>query len=272
MADVPRRFMWITPGRLFYSGLLGTPSVRCLGAWTLYFSNDAPLRLSIESNGDGCKQWQEGRLAVVSPYRLHRVASEARHVQDVLIEPETIDVECIADPLKAMLHSEGVQDMSRPGVAALLDRLSGARDRLAFQVDPLAADDPSFDALLFGSRLAPRKLDLRIMKAVRMLQDPQTMDMSAQALADGVQLSFFRFLHLFKSEVGVPLRTFRSWKRARGWLNYVTQDINLTAIAHHTGYPDSAHFSRSVRQVFGLQPKDIVAGCRRLMLYRDSES
>src|SRR5690349_5748327 len=29
------RFMWITPARIFYAGLLGRPSVRRLGAWAL---------------------------------------------------------------------------------------------------------------------------------------------------------------------------------------------------------------------------------------------
>jgi AraC-like DNA-binding protein len=33
------------------------------------------------------------------------------------------------------------------------------------------------------------------------------------------------------------------------------------------GYPDSTHFSHSVRQVYGLTPKSIFAGCRKLALY-----
>jgi AraC-like DNA-binding protein len=37
----------------------------------------------------------------------------------------------------------------------------------------------------------------------------------AQACAEQVHLSFSRFLHLFKEEVGVPFRSFRTWKRAR---------------------------------------------------------
>ena len=55
-------------------------------------------------------------------------------------------------------------------------------------------------------------------------------------------------------------------------LKYVTQDANLTEIAHHAGYPDSAHFSRSIRQVFGLQPKEVMAGSRRLAMHGASES
>jgi AraC-like DNA-binding protein len=257
--------MWITPGRVFYGGLLGAPSLRRLGAWTLYFSCDAALRLALEAGGDA--RWHEGGLAVVPPYRPHRLASAGRHVSDILIEPETIDAARLDDPLRAVLQGEGMLDMAQPVVRGLLARLHAAHDRLASQLDPLPANDAVFDSFVFGTTLPQPPLDPRILVVLEILMDDDALDTSAQELADRAQLSFHRFLHLFKDEVGVPLRTFRSWKRARTWLKHVTGDTNLTDIAHRIGYPDSAHFSRSVRQVFGLQPKDVIAGCRRLALH-----
>lgn len=47
----------------------------------------------------------------------------------------------------------------------------------------------------------------------------------------------------------------------------MTQSSNLTDIALDAGYPDSTHFSHSIRQVYGLTPKSIFAGCRKLALY-----
>lgn len=261
------RFMWITPGRVFYGGLLGAPTLRRLGSWTLYFSRDATLRLSFDAAGD--VRWHEGRLAVVPPYRSHRLASAAREVCDILIEPETIDAAGLDEPLRAVLQGEGMLDTAQPVLAGLLERLCEAHDQLASQLDPLPADDAAFDTLVFGTTLAEPALDPRIIAALETLKDDDGLDASAQELADRTQLSFHRFLHLFSDEVGVPLRTFRSWKRARVWLKHVTEESNLTEVAHRIGYPDSAHFSRSVRQVFGLQPKDVIAGCRRLALYRE---
>jgi AraC-like DNA-binding protein len=266
-AGASTRFMWITPGRVFYGGLLGAPTLRRLGSWTLYFSRDATLRLSIEAGGDA--RWHEGRLAVVPPYRTHRLASSGRHVCDILIEPETINAAGLEDPLRTALQSEGMLDTAQPVVQGLLERLDAAHDHLASQVLPLPADDAAFDALVFGMALPKSALDPRIVAALETLKDDDKLDASAQELAGHARLSFHRFLHLFSNEVGVPLRTFRSWKRARAWLKHVTEDASLTDIAHRIGYPDSAHFSRSVRQVFGLQPKDVVAGCRRLALYRE---
>jgi AraC-like DNA-binding protein len=261
------RFMWITPGRVFYGGLLGAPTLRRLGSWTMYFSRDATLRLSIEVGGDA--RWHEGRLAVVPPYRSHRLMSAARHVCDILIEPETIDAAGLDDPLRAVLRSEGMLDTAQPVLGGLLERLCAAHDGLASQLDPLPADDAAFDTFVFGATFPKPALDPRIIAALETLKDDDNLDASAQELADRARLSFHRFLHLFSNEVGVPLRTFRSWKRARAWLKHVTEDASLTEIAHRIGYPDSAHFSRSVRQVFGLQPKDVIAGCRRLALYRE---
>ena len=49
-------------------------------------------------------------------------------------------------------------------------------------------------------------------------------------------------------------------------LYFVTQNANLATIALDAGYPDSTHFSHSIRNVFGLTPKSIFAGCRKLAL------
>ena len=62
-------------------------------------------------------------------------------------------------------------------------------------------------------------------------------------------------------------RSFRTWHRARSLLYYVRQNSNLTDIALDAGYPDSTHFSHSIRQVYGLTPKSIIAGCRDLALF-----
>jgi AraC-like DNA-binding protein len=77
-------------------------------------------------------------------------------------------------------------------------------------------------------------------------------------------LSFSRFLHLFKQQTDTSFRNLRAWKRARSLLLHVTRDANLVNVALETGYPDSTHFSHTIRQVYGLRPRDIFAGSRRL--------
>jgi AraC-like DNA-binding protein len=125
----------------------------------------------------------------------------------------------------------------------------------------------AFDEAVFGEALATKRLDRRIARVVEQIKREPCDYMSAEDCAKTVNLSFSRFLHLFKAEVGAPFRSFRTWKRARALLPYVNQDANLTHIALDIGYPDSTHFSHSIRQVYGLKPTDIFAGSRRLAIY-----
>ena len=81
--------------------------------------------------------------------------------------------------------------------------------------------------------------------------------MTAADCAASVNLSPSRFLHLFKEQTGISFRAFRAWKRARHLLHFVNEDINLAHLAQDIGYPDSTHFSHSIRRFYGLQPRAI---------------
>lgn len=262
-----KRFMWITPGRVLYSGLLGAPSTRRLGGWIVYFSADVPFSLCIGSHAPAKELWSLGIVAIVKPYQSHSVASAARNLSNIILEPESVDLSRLAGLLGTLLRGGGgVFDDRHAQATALRGMLGDARDRLGRVPGSLAAEDAAFDRFVFGAPLPRPDLDARIAKALELLDDGGEAEPSAHALAAATQLSFSRFVHLFKQEVGVPLRTFRSWKRARSLLHLVTQDTSLTEIAQRTGYPDSAHFSHSIRQVFGLQPKELMAGSRRITL------
>lgn len=128
-----------------------------------------------------------------------------------------------------------------------------------------AVDD--FDRVMLGGHLPARVVDPRIRRVIDSIERDPAATVSAQSRAQSVHLSFSRFLHLFREEVGVPFRAFRTWKRARSLLHPVNRDANLAHVALDTGYPDGTHFSRSVRQVYGLRLRGNFAGSRRLELF-----
>jgi len=251
--------MWITPGRVLYSGLLGQPSVRRIGGTSVYLAQQAPIRVSIDGG-----EWEEGNVLVVPPHLPHRIACDARFITDLIVEPETVDRASLpafmGDRRGAVQASEFVGRVHR-----VLQRVQGGDLRLRL-------DDAAFDELLFGQALPRATLDPRIEQVLSDIAKDPGSATSAQEYAARVRLSFYRFVHLFKNEVGVPLRTFRTWKRARSLLNYVTENASLADIAQHTGYPDSSHFSHSIRLVFGLTPKDVFAGSRKLELHAQPEA
>lgn len=251
------RIMWITPDRVFYVGLLGAPSVRTMGGIVVYVALDGDIHIRTEQGPGGLDgDWQRTDLAVVQPYVRHQVACDTRHIAVLKVEPESVDLAQLPPLLRApsgALAEAGFVAHVRACHARLV---AGGRQR------DLQLED--FDHLLFGRALAPRQMDPRIAAVLeRIKRDP-----AAQAMAEDFavqsRLSFSRFLHLFKQEVGAPFRSFRTWKRARSLLHYVNRETNLAHVALDAGYPDSTHFSHSIRQVYGLKPRDIFAGSRKL--------
>lgn len=246
------RLMWITPERVFYHGLLGTPAVRTMGSVIVYAAVEGELRVRV-AGGD----WQTTTMAVVQPYEPHQVIAQARLIDVVKLEAETVDPAMLPQPL----HGSGAIDAPE-----LLERIRAVQRRLAGRN---GAPEPGthFDPEFFGRPIAGRRIDPRIEVVVEQIRMHPAGMTSAQQHARQVNLSFSRFLHLFKDEIGVPFRIFRAWKRARDLLRYVNGGASLAQVALEAGYPDSTHFSHSIRQVYGLKPSDIFAGSRRLAIF-----
>jgi len=249
------RLMWITADRVFYFGLLGSPTVRQMGSVLVYVSvAGSAIRIRLEGG-----EWQRTEMAVVPPYVPHQVMSESRMVNVVKVEAETVDLGAL--PLE--LCGRGAMDAP--------EFVSRVRER-AWEL-PVGAQvvnllDLDFDLAVFGAKLPTRIIDRRILAVLGRIKSDPSAPAVAKEYAAMAHLSFSRFLHLFKQEVGAPFRSFRTWKRARNLLNYVVhKDCNLSYIALDTGYPDSTHFSHSIRQVYGLKPSEIFAGSRRLAVH-----
>lgn len=250
------RLMWITPDRVFYVGLLGAPSVRTIGAVIAYVAVEGTIRVSIDGG-----EWQTTQLAVVPPYVPHRVTSEARLIHVVQLEAESVDMAALPAPMA------GCGAIDAPW---FVEHVRRCREELTVQGRDIDLKAVDFDRLFFGQAIPSRHVDRRIRAVIDRIKSDPSLPCCAQACAEQVHLSFSRFLHLFKQEVGVPFRGFRTWKRARSLLHYVNRDSNLAHVALDRGYPDSTHFSHSIRQVYGLKPKDIFAGSRRLAIYAQS--
>lgn len=271
LSDRRMRVMWLNNDRVFYAGLLGLVSVRTMGGWLVYASLGAPLRIALEDAVAGIAAseapWQTAQLAVVPPWVPHRVACDERLICSITIEPETVDEAAL--PAWLRQHAGPVPD-SHAEVAPMLQRVRRAHAWLRGPGRQADWQTACFDQALFGAPLAPRRIDPRIAQVLQAMRDDPAQLTTGQDCAAQVGLSFSRFLHLFKAEVGTPFRSLRTWKRARSLLHHVTRDTPLVHVALDTGYPDSTHFSHSIRQVYGLKPRDLFAGSRTLTVLGDS--
>lgn len=246
--------MLITPERVFYAGLLGRPRQRGSGAFHIYVAVKGGLRLAVEG---ACESF--GELAVVPPHVRHTIASDYRSVICVLIEPETVRAGAL-DALAARVSGAERQ--------FFVDRIRAAYELLLHQQCGDDIVSAAFDTMCLGEALPRRLLDPRMVRAIAQIGRFCGEPVTAASCAAEAGLSSSRFLHLFKQETGISFRSFRAWKRARHLLHFANQDINLAHLAQDIGYPDSTHFSHSIRRFYGLQPRAIFEGSRDLAIYR----
>ena len=269
LADKRNRVMWLNNDRVFYAGLLGAVSVRTMGGWLVYVSLGAPIRIAVGDAETGTlpadAPWQTTELAVVPPYVPHRVACDERLICSITVEPETVDETRLPAVLRGAPGAVAGDDAAR-----LVQRVRAAHAWLRTHGREVDLQTTSFDECFFGQALVPRRIDPRIASVLEDIRNDPSQPTTAQDCANAVGLSFSRFLHLFKAEVGTPFRSLRTWKRARSLLHHVTRDANLVHVALDTGYPDSTHFSHSIRHVYGLKPRDLFAGSRQLTVLGDS--
>lgn len=65
-------------------------------------------------------------------------------------------------------------------------------------------------------------------------------------------LSPSRFRHLFAQDVGLPFRRYVLWRRLRLAVTALGDGADATTAAHAAGFADLAHFSRTLKAMFGV--------------------
>lgn len=248
------KYMLVLRDRVFYSGLLGGDmKKRTLGAIAIYLAPSGSIRV----NTSGCKEWVTLDVAIVPPYQAHQVTSKSGEIISILIEPER---------LSSSICNRLIKEIGNTfNSLSYVERFRAAAAYLSNEtlIDELNSD--AFDIAVFGHPLSRRTLQPRV---ETVLNELETLSFDSQVLAGDlakmVGLSSSRFLHLFKEQTGVSFRDYRMWRRARAFLLFANHSDRLTDVALNLGYPDSSHFSHSIRKIFGLNPKSIRTGSKNL--------
>ncbi|MGV9925220.1 helix-turn-helix transcriptional regulator [Nocardia rhamnosiphila] len=78
-------------------------------------------------------------------------------------------------------------------------------------------------------------------------------------LAAAVAISPSRLSHLFSQHVGLPYAAWRRWTRLQLASRTVRTGGTLTEAAHAAGFTDSAHLTKTCRDLFGITPTEALA-------------
>lgn len=204
----------------------------------------------------GVETWQSCRAAVIGANVSHSIANPDGPLCLLYLEKTSNNFRSIMDyhcvTFGCDIRAEPLV-LQQPVSTDILDTLRAAR--LA-QVTPQRAEDLKQTCLqLFHGNIAePLPLDPRIAKIlVHLHQDPGT-SFTGSELADIACLSPSRMQHLFKQQIGIPVRKYILWTRLRHVLELALGGTPLTTSSHQSGFSDSAHFSRTFRSMFGLAP------------------
>ncbi|MFL1553013.1 helix-turn-helix domain-containing protein [Pseudomonas sp. D47] len=113
---------------------------------------------------------------------------------------------------------------------------------------------PCLETLDVHLRQLPRRplIDPRVERALSALDQHLSGKVSAQALAHAAHLSLSQLERLFTHQLGLPVRRLVLWRRVRTALRLALAGSSLTEAAHTAGFADSAHFSRTMKQMFGV--------------------
>lgn len=186
---------------------------------------------------------------VVPPDVWHRITTLQEGVF-LYIDPGAPGGRAIANLLKAGMHAL-LPDEARSFRVIVADALADgdAADPIGRLMRLLGLCEAS------GDKIDPRIESLLEQIAVA---DPPILD--SGGLAASLGLSRSRLVHLFTDSVGIPLRSFLLWTKLRRAFESIAAGSTLTEAAHSGGFADSAHFSRTCRAKFGINPRALTGG------------
>jgi AraC-like DNA-binding protein len=106
----------------------------------------------------------------------------------------------------------------------------------------------------------PPSIDHRVKRVLRALPGKlaEAEPVSLGAVAASVRLSPSRFLHVFTTSVGVPLRPYVLWLRLQCGARELARGTSVADAAYAAGFSDAAHFTRMFRRMIGATPRQVL--------------
>ncbi|MEQ8692002.1 MAG: AraC family transcriptional regulator [Pseudomonadales bacterium] len=230
--------LYLWPHRVVYLGVSPDNERHRHHAAQLCVGLDADVQVRASADDT----WLSAKAVLIPPDQDHQVDAGSGRILALYWEPESDDYPFndIPETLQPYPVTADGRDWlrqsfdDRPDAAQLW-----ARCEYAFNIQSrksLAGADARVNAVINHIRRVPQE------------------DHGVDALAARVHLSPSRLSHLFKAHVGVPIRQFVLWTRARTVVVLAVKGATLTEAAHATGFADAAHMSNAFRRMFGFAP------------------
>lgn len=242
----------INAGALYLGPGLKT-AVHALHNYKIYVavSGDFDLHLM------GGRVFRSCTAVVIAPDRPHRIISRGAVVGAFYLVPETVEARRVSFFFKK-------KEVFAPPAKVLLSVTPRLR---SFMANGCSVEEAEEVCTYLFNNLTPNNamglaLDTRILRALEHLDSRMGHQVRLAEIAHEVALSQSRLEHLFKEQVGIPISRYRLWSRTRAALMLMATKRPLTDIALDAGFSDSAHLSRTFRQMIGISPSTLLRTTR----------
>lgn len=192
------------------------------------------------------------RAALIGANVRHSFGNSTGRLVNLYFDPESRTARELAEKMNAQDYLEiesGIIKNFSPALQNGWESTFSCRDAFALTENLLQT--------LFQARKTESDFDPRIARALEILKNAPDNLISAETVAAEINLSPSRFAHLFRAQVGLPVRRYLLWTRLRNAVPMLGEGVTLTTTAHAAGFADSAHLTRTFRQMFGLAPSEV---------------
>ncbi|MGH1338437.1 MAG: helix-turn-helix domain-containing protein [Aureispira sp.] len=111
---------------------------------------------------------------------------------------------------------------------------------------------------LFNLSPIERKIDDRILQTMEKITSTPIQNLRFEELLADIPLSISRIRHLFKAQVGISIQRYLLWVKVKKAFVQLTKGESLSQAAYTAGFADQAHMSRTIKDMFGLSPKQLL--------------
>ena len=183
--------------------------------------------------------------AIIPSREPHAIQAAKRRVLLLYLDPTAE----IGKRVSRSCSGQGVRTMEARAVTACAADI--ARDLEAIHATGSATLVHRLVALLVPNTDTAPPIDPRVRQVLSLLDDGERGAVRLPDLAAEVALSPDRLRHLFSAQLGISIRSYRSWARIRRAVTLLTRSGSLTEVAHEAGFADAAHLSNAFRDMFG---------------------
>lgn len=205
----------------------------------------------------------EEEVALVHDRKLHRArglivkSNLTHHIKandqigiTIFVDPETE----IGHLLKVLFRKNKVVKLENNLSSSLFEYFNHVVHNHSSESDIIT----SLQRALGQTTTAYRKLDPRIELIVSLISREQSESIQFNDLLKLSSLSASRLIHLFKKEVGIPIRRYILWCKTKRALAAIASATTIKEAASTAGFTDAAHFNRSFLSMFGNSPSNLL--------------